>query len=116
SLRASLRARRVPVARGGRRLVAALGRARVSVPLAGDLGGEPARRQPLPGWRLADLHDLRLDADLRSLEPALGDRRARQAAADADLRPADRAAAGRPNLDLPTASPAGQSRTSTGAG
>src|SRR5207244_7838664 len=35
------------------------------------------------------------------LELALGDRRARQASADADLRPADRTAAGRPNLDLP---------------
>src|SRR5207247_3768355 len=85
SFRTSLRARRVPVARSGRRLVPALGRAGVELLVAADLGREPARRQPLPGRRLADLHDLRLDAGLRALELAPRDRRARQAAADADL-------------------------------
>src|SRR5947207_784092 len=84
-LRTPLRPTRVPAARGGWRLVPALGRAGVEFLVATDLRRKPARRQPLPGRRLADLHDLRLDADLRSLQLATRDRRAGQAAADADL-------------------------------
>src|SRR5947208_9908822 len=96
-----LRTARVPAARGGRRLVPAWGRADFELLVPADLGWESAGRLSLPGRRLADLHDLRLDADLRPRELATRGRRPRQAAADADLRPADRPPAGRADLDLP---------------
>ena len=83
----AVRATRVSAPSGGRHVVARLGGAgeRVLSPVTSAVS--QLARQPAPGRRLADLHDLRLDADLRP------ERRWRleigglvQAAAEPDLR------------------------------
>ena len=56
----------------------ALGRARRAGARAGHLGLLAAARQSSAGRRLADLHDLRLDADLRRARLAARDHRARR--------------------------------------
>ena len=64
-------------------------------------GRLPARREPAAGRRLADLHDLGLDAALRPEDLAARDQRARAAPAVASATSSSRAAARPPGLDVP---------------
>ena len=112
--REAVREAGVPAAARRRRVVVRLGGPGQQRPLAGHLGVLAARRQPLPGRRLADLHDLRLDADLRPAELPARDRRARPQARGASPTPScSRCRA--PTRSRPsTASPAGRCTTCAG--
>ena len=85
----------------GGHLVARLGQGRVECRLEHRLAcGRHARAVP-PDRGLADLHRLRLDAELRPRDVAARRRRARPGAHLAELRRAARAAEGDAGLDLP---------------
>src|SRR6478736_7159948 len=92
--RTPVRAPRVPAAARRRAVVAGLGDQGQPGAQPGYVRGVAVARRPDAGRRLAHLHDLGLDADLRRAIVAARARRPGEDAAHPDLRRSARAAAG----------------------